>query len=691
MKVSLRWKAQNLLTTTQDTDMANDVLVNLEATDKKYEAPDQEKDLMGWLNSLTSPWRDYRDNNFKQRWDEYYRLWRGVFKETDRTRKSERSKLISPALQQAIEATVAEIEEAIFGQGKWFDARQDILDAADPTQRQLLDVMIKRLREDLERAGVRESCSEVFLLGVLFGTGIGKMSIDKVPSYILNDQLELGEEMKWEVGLTPVDPREFLCDPTARNVDESIGVVHELIVPKADVLRKMSEGIYRAVEIGTTAEPDKTMDDTEKNNYQLDRVKIFEYHGLVPESLIPVKVADDEEFVDLIGEIKGESEGIDITESKLVEAIVVIANDGILLKAVKNPLPRGDRAFIAYQHDTVPNRFWGRGVAEKGYNPQKALDAELRGRIDAMAYAIHPMMAVDATKMPRGTRFTIEPGKTVLTNGPPSDAFMPFNFGSVNPNSFPQGQDLERMVQMGTGAIEMGQAGAGPIGNTVGGMTLLTAASIKRTKRTLANIERSFMSPLVHKAAWRYMFFDTERYPAKDMKFQVFSSLGMMAKELESSQYMNMLKTVDSGSPGYWMLMRGVYENSSLGNRESMIAICDKMIESTMNPPEPAPDPMVEVTKLDIESRERTAKLNARIALMRARAELMNVKIKNRKADAEEANLDADSVLKLTKAEATDLDAEIKAFLQEVDSLKDKSTEEEIEDESEASTGTISE
>lgn len=675
----------------------NEGLVHLEASTTKYDAPDQERDLMGWLKAMTDPWRDYRDNNFKRRWDEYYRLWRGIFKETDRTRKSERSKLISPALQQAIEATVAEIEEAIFGNGKWFDARQDIIDAANPEQKQMLAELVKRLREDLDNAGVRQACSESFLLGVLFGTGIGKIGVEKCTDYVLNETLELTEKERWQVTLTPVDPREFMADPTARTVDESVGVVHELVVPKADVLRKMHDGIYRSVEIGTTQEEKETQGDEQAATYNLDRVKIFEYHGLVPESLIPVQVADDEEFVDLFADEEqndtdeGGEKVVDLAGDKLVEAIVVIANDNILLKAVKNPLPRGDRAFISYQHDTVPNRFWGRGVAEKGYNPQKALDAELRGRVDAMAYAIHPMMAIDATKLPRGQRFTIEAGKTILTNGNPKDTFMPFNFGSVNPNSFPQGQDLERMVQMGTGAIDTASAGAAPIGGTVGGMNLLTAASIKRTKRTLANIERNFISPLVHKAAWRYFYFDRERYPAKDMKFQVFSSLGMMAKELESQQYMNMLKTVSSDSPGYWMILKGVYENSSLSNRDQMTVLCDQMLKATMNPPPPAPDPMVEVTKMDIESRERQAQARLRVDIMRIRSELMRTNIALRKADAEEANLDADSILKLAKAEAEELGQQLTAFQTEVDAMKAKSTEKEETDESTSTTGTIPE
>ena len=52
--------------------------------------------------------------------------------------------------------------------------------------------------------------------------------------------------------------------------------------------------------------------------------------------------------------------------------MVVIGNDDVLLKAERSPYMMKDRPLVAYQDDTVPKRFWGRGVAEKGYNMQKA-------------------------------------------------------------------------------------------------------------------------------------------------------------------------------------------------------------------------------------------------------------------------------------------------------------------------------
>jgi len=270
-------------------------------------------------------------------------------------------------------------------------------------------------------------------------------------------------------------------------------------------------------------------------------------------------------------------------ESEYVEAIVIVANGGVLLKVEENPYMMQDRPLIAFPWDVVPGRFWGRGICEKGYNSQKALDAELRARIDALALTVHPMMAMDGTRMPRGAKFEIRPGKTIITNGNPAEIMMPFKFGNLDQVSFTQAESLQRMVQMATGAIDAagipgsinGEAAAGAVSMSLG-------AIIKRHKRTLINFQDSFLIPLVSKAAWRYMQYDPDNFPAQDYKFVASSSLGVIAREYEVTQLVQLLQTLGQDSPMYPMLVEAVIENMSLSNREGMIS---KLRE--MNKPNP--------------------------------------------------------------------------------------------------------
>ena len=71
-----------------------------------------EQTVESWVMEKCDHWRDHFTNNYEEKFDEYNRLWRGHFSAEDKTRNSERSQIISPALQQAVESAVAEIEEA---------------------------------------------------------------------------------------------------------------------------------------------------------------------------------------------------------------------------------------------------------------------------------------------------------------------------------------------------------------------------------------------------------------------------------------------------------------------------------------------------------------------------------------------------------------------------------------------------
>lgn len=604
--------------------MALDIVVDPKqdkgGADQYRESPGSS--LVNWIMERVEEWEQHRKQNFDTRWDEYYRLWRGIWAQADKSRDSERSKIITPALAQAVESTVAELEEATFGQGKWFDVSDNYSDE-DKTD---IAMWRDQMAEDCTKEDVESRMSEIYLNGALYGTGIGKIVLNEVvnrkiiPRTIGDTDIstvDIQEENTIRVGLQAVHPKEFVIDPTARTIDEALGMAHITDVPRHTILKGMASGIYRDVVLShyTDTIVGNTKSDTTNDLKTIDeenKTLLIEYHGLVPKYLLEQIDSEDEEMdtSDLTDE-----DGDTVDTESLVEAIVTIANSGTLLRAVENPYIMGDRCFMAYQHDTVPNRFWGRGICEKGYNPQKALDAEARGRIDAMALSIHPMMAMDATRIARGTDFKIAPGKNVFTNGDPRQILMPFNFGQVNPSTFSQSADLERQVQMGTGAMDSATPIADNARNaTSGGMSMIQGGAIKRSKRTLANIERRFTRPFVNKMAWRYMQFAPERYPVQDIEFNVHSTLGIMARELEQAQLANMMKTVPSESPAFWMLLKGVFEHGNTSNREEMLTVVDQMMQQSlqkqMQPPEPDPLVQIKMQEMQIDAKLEEARIH---------------------------------------------------------------------------------
>ena len=374
--------------------------------------------LENWVISKCDQWRDHYEANYSEKFDEYYRLWRGIWAAEDKMRDSERSRIITPALQQAVESAVAEVEEATFGRGVWFDIKDDLGDQNPVDVQQLRN----QLAEDFQKTQVRKAVAECILNAAVFGTGMGEIVLTEKKEMRPATQPVLDGAMaafgvmetdRYVVKLRPILPQNFLIDPVATSIEEAMGVAIDEFVPRHLVQEGIESGIYRNISLENTytdvdLEPDKQL-----VMYDEDKIRLTKYYGLIPSEL----------YVDAISEglSEEEIEDLDTPETEYVEAIVVIANGGQLLKVEENPYMMQDRPVVAFPWDVVPGRFWGRGICEKGYNAQKALDTEMRARIDALALTVHPMLAVDASRLPRGAKMEIRPGKTILTNGNPAE------------------------------------------------------------------------------------------------------------------------------------------------------------------------------------------------------------------------------------------------------------------------------
>ena len=535
-----------------------------------YESETDYRALSQWLSGRLESWRNHRDNNYLDQWDEYYRLWRGMWTVEDQNRRSEKSKIITPALQQAVEASVAELEEATFGRGKWFDIQDDTLDQ----NKQDIEYIRNLLQEDLEGAGCKDALCEVFLNGAVYGTGIAKIITEEkterrpveVPvEGTLTTSRQIENYSSVDVRVEAVSPKEFIIDPSANSINEALGVAHEVYKPRYVLSEGMDKGIYREVDIaGDTDVVQVGYDPEYISKDASDQIKICEYWGKVPRKFLNSKVDEDD---------------FEYDEDELVEAVVTLANNSHILRAEENPFMMVDRPFVSYQHDIVPNKFWGRGVCEKGYNPQKALDAEMRARIDSLALTTTPMVAADATRLPRGIKLEVRPGKTILTNGDPRQAIMPLTLGQTDQHTYNQVASLQNMIQMGTGSADMGV----PDRATSSGMSMIQSASIKRQKRTLMNFQNTFLIPMINKSMWRKIQFDVDRYPVTDYKFVPYSTMGIMAKELEMQQMVQMLQSIPKDSPAFNVLLLAIFQNSSIHNR-------DQVVQSLMQGFQPNPE-----------------------------------------------------------------------------------------------------
>ena len=595
---------------------------------------DDDKELVSFIVDQCNTWRDHRDVNYLDKWEEYERLFRGIWDAMDKTRESERSRLVTPALQQAIESKQAEISEAVFGRGEFFDIADDRNDQ-NPAD---IALVRQQMHEDFKTSRIKKSLDDIILLGELYGTGIGEILVKEKTVMSPATQAIPGTEMaaigvqekkQFMIDLYPVNPRNFLIEPNARTVEDSLGVAIEEYVSYHSVVRSMADGTYRKVNISPSYSNMELEPVQEVTHEQDDRIRVTRYYGLVPrEYLENVDREEGAEVVDLFPE---GSKGEDYQD--MVEAIVVIADDQYLLKAEASPYMMKDRPIVAYQADSMPGRFWGRGTAEKGYNMQKAIDAQIRSHLDSLALTTAPMMAMDATRLPRGAKYEVRPGKNMLVNGNPNEIMMPFKFGTTDPANFQTAQNFQGMLQQATGTLDStampGQVAGGEASGA--GLSMALSGLMKKNKRTLINFQEDFLIPFITKAAYRFMQFDPDRYPVQDFTFIPVSTMGMVAREYEQQQMMGLMSTLGQ-SPITPVLLQGIIQGSSISNREEIIAKLQEMSQ---------PDPMQQQMQ--------------QIAMETAMAELQKVQAEAAKAAAEAAKAQA-------QAQSIPVDTQIKAI-----------------------------
>jgi hypothetical protein len=538
-------------------------------------------ELVSWVMSRVLRWRTTRDSNYFDLWDQYWAIWRGQWNAKLKQRDSERSRLIAPATQQAVDATVSEMVEATFGRGSWFDIREQ--DGVDPKEQAAAENARNTLLYDFQKDKVKHAIIEAYFNGAIYGTGIAKRIVEekKVQSMNLDSygNPQTSDDQHMCISWQAIPPYNFVIDTAALSVEEAQGVAHETVRPIDEIEQKQSSGEYFQVPIGSASGYATGIiargpkgENLEVNI--LDSAYICEYHGRVPKKYFD----EQEEDTPLTPYAVEDMSDQHTPPEEMVEAIIVIANGNSLLKKQLNPFPNGDRGFIAYQHDRVPNRFWGRGVVEKAYNSQLALDAELRGRIDAMALMTYPVVGFDATRLPRNLNLQVRPGKAFLTNGDPETIIRPIQFGNLNPAWFQQSGDLERMVQLATGTFDPGGDSPAAGAASASGASMSMAAMLKRSKLTMQTIDVDFLDPLVKKTYLAYQLLDPKRYPT-NQEFIVQSSTSILAREFEQTQMTNLLAIIPPGTPAFNIVLKAIIENYSGPSREEAVNAIDQMMQ----------------------------------------------------------------------------------------------------------------
>lgn len=528
-------------------------------------------EIVSFVMGNVMPARKHRDSAFKAKWDEYYRIWRGQWSAQDKSRKSERSRIISPATQMAVDITIAELVEAIFGTDQWFDLPDDIADDDNTDMVAVRD----RLRDDLYKDGIIHHMVEILQNGALYGQLIAKIvtEVRKEPVAIKtmgpNGQPQLRNGFEDRVAVYPVaiEPGQLVWDMSGpTTVDTMLGIAHEFPMPLHTIKQRQASGVYNAGTVigNNLLAEDSTSDrsvqgENPKDGHQ-QRALVTEWHGLVPKWMLTRHRGGDE-----ISDALARS----MDKNEMVEAIVTIANESTLLRAIPNPSVMDDRAIVSEQFDTVPNRFIGRGIVEKAYHSQRGLDTELRSRADSLLWSNNPMLAADLNRLPPRMDLNIWPGKLLGTRGNPGEILQEFKFGDVNASTFQQTAEYQQMVAQATGARDPADVNQGVRDQATGATSINMSGMIKRNRRTMFNIE-SFLNTLLRRITWRKMQFDPQRYP-QDLEFKVKGTIGIMSREIETAQLTQLLQYTKDIPAMHGVIIQAIFEQSGSPHKGKLV------------------------------------------------------------------------------------------------------------------------
>jgi len=180
---------------------------------------------------------------------------------------------------------------------------------------------------------------------------------------------------------------------------------------------------------------------------------------------------------------------------------------------------------------------------------------------------------------------------------------------------------------------------------------MIQSSGLKRMRRTMWNLERQFLNPLIKKAMLRMQQFNPSRYPA-DASFCVKGTMGIVAREFEQAQLIGMLSNIPPDSEYYNLIIRSVVELSVSPKRDQIL----KSLEE-MNKPSPEKQ---EMQQMQLES-QREALREQQLENTKTEAEVVKIMAEieqiKKLTDLEDEKVDiqaANTALGKMKVEAQD-------------------------------------
>lgn len=499
-------------------------------------------------------------------WLKLERAYRKVFDAVDQERLSERSKFITHVTQEAVDEAVAELTEAAFGANRLFNLEDNFGD----NERVDVEKLANSLHDKIAGLDNQLQVEQVAFMGELYGTGIGEVVPVKIKKYTptqRNGQFGVVTEDAWDIKVKAIKPHNFRIQVGATSIASADWCAVEDNYSTMKFKANVKAGTFKDVMLDADAGPyqdETTRSDSLFYQHTPGFVLLCRWYGKLPARLLRNTDSDEP-----------------------VEAVVYVVNREAVVRAVENPFMCKDRAFASYRPQTIPGAFWGIGIGHKVSQHQVGADRHTRTHDDALGMTAYPVMGTDATRIPKGLKFTMKPGANIMVNGRPSEIMERIDFGQ------PQSLSLEtasRMIEWSksAGGIAGIQNLSGMMDAKAGSLALALGPILKRTKKRLRQFTIEFFQTVMRTSLLRLMQFDPKNFPATDLTFKFIGVLGMAEREFEQGKYLNMLQTLGPDSPIVPRLLASIMRMSSVEDKEEVAAMMielakEKQIQQTQD------------------------------------------------------------------------------------------------------------
>lgn len=362
---------------------------------------------------------------------------------------------------------------------------------------------------------------------------IGGMPVSQMDSEI--NPYEMVEEESVLPVVDHVPLWEYFTDANAKKPSEAIGEIHFQRLLPAEFRKLAYQGGYDAQAVLEAAESVTVRDKDDFRFVQLgddlymgeagakdEKISTLEFWGLVPVRMLREGGCKDipESYTDM----------------DTIEAMVVLAGKGTVIKACINPI--GRRPFYVCPYKKRPHIIYGQGVAEAMRDSQKMINSSARLIIDNKALSGNGMVAInlDRINTKRTKNLKVYPGKTWYTKGnfDPKEAIDSVNFTDVT-----QGlQDLmmmfERFADEETGIPKYSQGEQSSFLNkTAAGMSMLMTQANINLKTVMKNIDDFWIEPIVEAMHSWFMTFGEDNSIKMPIKIKAIGTDSLLAKEMK--------------------------------------------------------------------------------------------------------------------------------------------------------------